>query len=152
MGKNNIVNVKTFETFQQENSQYQPIVIEALNDILGKITKGSKQAGDWVIEGNVDYNLFPEMGETSAHEEKEINFTNQSKGVDIFIRYNFSVEQGRVTPDTDITPGDTEYNQNLQIDDVMYYTENGNNEFTIVVNDEVSKIVEAVLDKINASK
>lgn len=148
MGTNNSINVKTFEEFQDDNKQYYPIVLEALNKINETAVKGSLQAGEWVIEGNVDFNLFPEMGEDSINEENEINFTNNVNKTAIYVNWSYYVEKGRVTPDSDTTPGDTEYHTNIVIDDVIYYTEDGNNEYHIVVDDQMSKAVENILDKI----
>lgn len=149
MGQNYSINVKTFEEFQDDNKRYYPIVLEALNKIAETAVKGSLQAGEWVIEGNVDLNLFPDMGEDSAIQENEINFTNNTNQTAIYVNWSFSVEKGRVTPDTYTTPGDTEYHTNIIIDDIKYYTEDGSNEFHIVVDDQMSTAVENVLNKLN---
>jgi len=149
MGTNYSINVKTFEEFQDDNKKYYPIVLEALHKIAETAVKGSLQAGEWVIEGNVDYNLFPEMGEESAKQENEISFMNSTNQTAIIVNWTNYIERGRVTPETNTTPGDTEYNTNIIIDDVKYYTEDGTNEFHIVVDDTMSTAVTNVLDKLN---
>lgn len=148
MGKNYSINVKTFEEFQDDNNRYYPIVLEALNTIAETAVKGSLQAGEWTIEGKVDYNIFPEMGQDSITEENEINFFNETHKTSIFVNCTFHVEKGTVIPDSYTTPGETEYKTNLYVDEVVYYTEDGNNEFQIVVDDTMIKAVEKVLNKL----
>jgi len=149
MGSNHRINVKTFEAFQAENKQYYPIVLQALGQINGLLTQGSQQAGDWVIEGTVDYNIFPESGENNIHQDHELWFMNAKEQTAILIKWSLYVEKTRETPNTDITPGDTEYESNLSIDEVVYYTEDGNNEFQIVVDQQLSAIAEKILNTLN---
>lgn len=148
MGKSNGIIVKTFEEFQDDNKQYYPIVLQAITQMTAVVQPGSKQAGDWVIEGDVNYNVFPDTGEDSINDENEISFRNNKLQTDIFINWSLLVEKGRVTPETYTIPGDTEYNTTLNVDSILYYTEDGSNEYQIVVDDQMSKAVEALLDKL----
>lgn len=147
MGQN--FNLKTFEAFQEDNKIYYPIVLQALNQISAVADKNSLQAGDWVIEGKVNYDIFPESGETDINEEHELWFHNATQKSDIYVRWSIYVERGRETPATDLTPGDIEYNTTITIDEVIYYTEEGSNEYHIVVDKVMSDTVEKILDKIN---
>lgn len=152
MGKNTIV-VKTFEEFQDDNKKYYPIVLQAITQIASLITKGSKQAGDWLIEGGVDYDIYPESGEKEAYKENQVSFINQKEGTDIFIDWNIFVKQTHHDPgDGYITPPSTEHETNVTIDSVLYYTENGTNEYQIVVDEQMSNACEKLLDAIANNK
>lgn len=149
MDKNFGLNIKTFEDFQADNATYYPIVLKALGEISGLVQKGSLQAGDWIIEGSVDYNVFPDMGETEINDENEMWLTNNKDQTSIFIKWSLYVEQGKYTPADHINPPDTEYKTTLTIDEVIYYTEDGSNEFQIVVDKNLSDVIEKILDTLS---
>lgn len=154
--KTRLISLKTFEEFKADNANHYAEVLGYFKSMLEFLKKnGAKpveskyklqiiDAGDWKIEGNV-YASDLHTDEDTLDTDVIFHNNNEKDSIDVNVTgYGelVSYDPG----DGYINPPSSESDSHLSIESITLWKDEGSNDFSIAVTDEIEKIV---LDIIN---
>lgn len=156
--RNKLRIVKTFEQFKEDNSKAQIDAYKYLLEIsanLDKIgyfkLKRETRANILKIENWTIYDSPNSEFENETTEEFETTFENQELKVDIVIVTRITPSFYESWPETQSTPAEYEGEDKIEIESIMLYTENSDNEYNINITSEIedisTKIINSILNK-----
>jgi len=163
--------IKTFEQFSDDNTQAQLEALKHLKDIeafVNVVAKAYKmprtkrttnysnvpnrtfevvEFGDgWYVYANeIPYVKDLENDKTTT---QETSFINDDLKVSLVVTSNYHANFWETSPETNENPAENDGSVDFEIQQLMYYKNDGNDEYFIELTAEVSSVLEEIINKI----